>query len=114
MPVICVNPSNSSEKEIVEKLSLQNVDLRVFLSDQLEDTFNKSVPGKKSIGDILDDTHISTASHGAFCGVFFEDVNSNLRNVFRSLYTRTLQRIGCLFAFNYRELCYFRGSPFLY
>ena len=36
MPVICVNPSNSSEKEIVEKLSLQNVDLRVFLSDQLE------------------------------------------------------------------------------
>ena len=54
MPVICVNPSNSSEKEIVEKLSLQNGDLRVFLSDQLEDTFNKSIPGKKAIGDILD------------------------------------------------------------
>ena len=47
MPVICVNPSNSSEKEIVEKLSLQNGDLRVFLSDQLEETFNKSIPGKK-------------------------------------------------------------------
>ena len=43
MPVICVNPSNSSEKEIVEKLSLQNGDLRVFLSDQLEDTFNKLI-----------------------------------------------------------------------
>ena len=49
MPVICVNPSNSSEKEIVEKLSLQNGDLRVFLSDQLEETFNKSIPGKNSV-----------------------------------------------------------------
>ena len=39
-------------------------------------------------------------------------VSSNLRNVFRSLYTRTLQCIGCLFAFNYRELCYFRGVLF--
>ena len=94
MPVICVNPSNSSEKEIVEKLSLQNGDLRVFLSDQLEDTFNKSIPGKKAIGDILDDTHISTASHGAFCGVFFEDINSDLRNVFlNAIKESTLKRI---------------------
>ena len=94
MPVICVNPSNSSEKEIVEKLSLQNGDLRVFLSDQLEDTFNKSIPGKKAIGDILDDTHISTASHGAFCGVFFEDNKSNLRSVFlKAIRDSSLKRI---------------------
>ena len=44
MPVICVNPTNSSEKEIVEQLSIQNADLRVFLSDQMEDSFNKSFP----------------------------------------------------------------------
>ena len=76
------------------KLSLQNGDLRVFLSDQLEDTFNKSIPGKKAIGDILDDTHISTASHGAFCGVFFEDIKSNLRNVFLdAIKESTLKRI---------------------
>ena len=94
MPVICVNPSNSSEKEIVEKLSLQNGDLRVFLSDQLEETFNKSIPGKKAIGDIFDDTHISTASHGAFCGVFFEDNESNLRSVFlEAIRDSSLKRI---------------------
>lgn len=94
MPVICVNPTNSSDKEIVEKLSLQNADLRVFLSDQLEDTFNKSIPGKKAIGDILDDTHISTASHGAFCGVFFEDNKSNLRSVFlKAIRESSLKRI---------------------
>ena len=94
MPVICVNPTNSSDKEIVEKLSLQNADLSVFLSDQLEDTFNKSIPGKKAIGDILDDTHISTASHGAFCGVFFEDNKSNLRSVFlKAIRDSSLKRI---------------------
>ena len=94
MPVICVNPTNSSEKEIVEQLSLQNADLRVFLSDQMEDSFNKSFPGKKAIGDIFDDTHISTASHGAFCGVFFEDNESNLRSVFlEAIKDSSLKRI---------------------
>ena len=38
MPVICVNPSNSSDKEIVDGLSKQNEDLRLFLSDELEDS----------------------------------------------------------------------------
>ena len=37
MPVICVNPSNSSDKEIVDGLSKQNEDLRLFLSDKLEE-----------------------------------------------------------------------------
>ena len=53
MPVICVNPTNSSEKEIVEQLSLQNADLRVFLSDQMEDSFNKSFPEKKQLETFL-------------------------------------------------------------
>ncbi len=93
MPVICVNPSNTNEKEIVDKLSLQNADLRVFLSDQQDENYNKSLPGKKAIGDILDDSHISTASHGAFCGVFFED-NNKLRKVFlRAIKDSSLQRI---------------------
>ena len=93
MPVICVNPSNTNEKEIVDRLSHQNADLRVFLSDQQDENYNKSLPGKKAIGDILDDSHISTASHGAFCGVFFED-NNKLRKVFlRAIEDSTLQRI---------------------
>ena len=93
MPVICVNPSNTNEKEIVDRLSLQNADLRVFLSDQQDENYNKSLPGKKAIGDILDDSHISTASHGAFCGVFFED-NNKVRRVFlRAIEDSTLQRI---------------------
>ena len=93
MPVICVNPSNTNEKEIVDRLSLQNADLRVFLSDQQDENYNKSLPGKKAIGDILDDSHISTASHGAFCGVFFEN-NNKLRKVFlRAIEDSTLQRI---------------------
>ena len=94
MPVICVNPSNSSDKEIVDGLSKQNEDLRLFLSDKLEDSFRSSLPGKKAIGDILDDTHISTASQGAFCGVFFEDTDSKLRNIFiKAIEDSTLQRI---------------------
>ena len=93
MPVICVNPSNTNEKEIVDRLSLQNADLRVFLSDQQDENYNKSLPGKKAIGDILDDSHISTASHGAFCGVFFEN-NNKLRKVFlRAIEDSSLQRI---------------------
>ena len=32
----------------------------------------KKLKGKKAIGEIFDDTHISTACGGAFCGVFFE------------------------------------------
>ena len=94
MPVICVNPTNSSDKEIVNGLNEQNADLRLFLSDKLEDSFKSSLPGKKAIGDILDDTHISTASQGAFCGVFFEDTDSNLRNIFiKAIQDSTLQRI---------------------
>ena len=43
---------------------------------------------------ILDDTHISTASHGAFCGVFFEDIKLDLRNVFLdAIKESTLKRI---------------------
>ena len=94
MPVICVNPTNSLDKEIVLGLSKQNQDLRLFLSDELEDSFKSSLPGKKAIGDILDDTHISTASHGAFCGVFFEDTDSKLRSVFiKAIKDSTLKRI---------------------
>ena len=63
MPVICVNPSNSSDKEIVDGLSKQNEDLRLFLSDKLEDSFRSSLPGKKAIGDILDDTHTVSYTH---------------------------------------------------
>ncbi|MDC3103777.1 hypothetical protein OA408_03340 [Acidimicrobiaceae bacterium] len=94
MPVICVNPSNSSDKEIVDGLSKQNEDLRLFLSDKLEDSFMSSLPGKKAIGDILDDTHISTASSGAFCGVFFEDKDTKLRSIFiNAIEDSSLKRI---------------------
>ena len=34
MPVICINPTNEVEAEIINKLSLQNQDLRVFVSNK--------------------------------------------------------------------------------
>tara|TARA_B100000700_G_scaffold326990_1_gene440178 strand:- start:4669 stop:5097 length:429 start_codon:yes stop_codon:yes gene_type:complete len=72
MPVICINPTNEVEAEIINKLSLQNQDLRVFVSNKQNENYIKALKGKKAIGEISDDTHISTACGGAFCGVFFE------------------------------------------
>ncbi len=73
MPVICINPINENEAEIIEKLSSQNQDLRLFISNKVDESYVKKLQGKKAIGDISDDTHISTACRGAFCGVFFEN-----------------------------------------
>ena len=72
MPVICINPTNEVEAEIINKLSLQNQDLRVFVSNKQDENYIKELKGKKAIGEIFDDTHISTACGGAFFGVFFE------------------------------------------
>ena len=79
MPVICVNPTNEIEAEIINKLSLQNQDLRLFVSNKNEENYINKLQGKKAVGDVTDDTHISTACRGAFCGVFFE---TNERDVF--------------------------------
>ena len=61
MPVICINPTNEVEAEIINKLSLQNQDLRVFVSNKQNENYIKALKGKKAIGEISDDTHISTA-----------------------------------------------------
>ena len=79
MPVICINPTNEIEAEIIYNLSLQNQDLRLFVSNKIDETYVKKLKGKKAIGDISDDTHISTACRGAFCGVFFDN---NERDIF--------------------------------
>ncbi len=73
MPVICINPTNEIEAEIIYKLSLQNQDLRLFVSNKIDETYIKKLIGKKAIGDISDDTHMSTACRGAFCGVYFDN-----------------------------------------
>ena len=73
MPVICINPTNETEAQIVNKLSLQNQDLRLFVSNKIDEKYIEKLKGKKAIGDISDDTHISTACRGAFCGIFFEN-----------------------------------------
>jgi hypothetical protein len=73
MPVICINPTNETEAQIVNKLSLQNQDLRLFVSNKTDEKYIEKLKGKKAIGDISDDTHISTACRGAFCGIFFEN-----------------------------------------
>ena len=38
----------------------------------------------KAIGDIYDDTHISTASEGTFCAIYFEGEDQTLRETFIS------------------------------
>jgi len=73
MPVICINPTTETEAQIVNKLSLQNQDLRLFISNKIDEKYIEKLNGKKAIGDLSDDTHISTACRGAFCGVFFEN-----------------------------------------
>ena len=94
MPAIFINPNTEEHINLLNRLKEQNQDLRVFISEKIEKEFIEKLPGKKAIGDILDDTHISTASHGAFCGVFFEDIKSDLRNVFLSaIKESTLKRI---------------------
>jgi len=73
MPVICINPTNETEAQIINKLGLQNQDLRLFVSNKIDEKYIEKLKGKKAIGDISDDTHISTACRGAFCGIFFEN-----------------------------------------
>ncbi len=78
MPVICINPTTETEAQIVNKLSLQNQDLRLFISNKINEKYIEKLNGKKAIGDISDDTHISTACRGAFCGVFFENNETDI------------------------------------
>jgi len=78
MPVICINPTTETEAQIVNKLSLQNQDLRLFISNKIDEKYIEKLNGKKAIGDLSDDTHISTACRGAFCGVFFENNETDI------------------------------------
>ena len=82
MPAIFVNPINEYHLNLLKYLNNQNQDLRVFVSDNQSKEFTELIPGKKAIGDIKDDSHISTACHGAFCSIYFEDDLDNLREVF--------------------------------
>ena len=94
MPVIFINPTNKEHEKLLQKLDIQNQDLRIFVSDKLPMDFIERLPGKKAIGNIEDDSHISTASEGAYCGIYYEDINSELRKVFLdSIHNSSIQRI---------------------
>ena len=94
MPAIFINPTNKEHEKLLQKLDIQNQDLRVFASDKIPTDFIERLPGKKAIGDIEDDSHISTASEGAYCGIFHEDIESRLRKVFiDSIHNSSLNRI---------------------
>ena len=94
MPAIFINPINKEHEKLLQKLDVQNQDLRIFVSDKLPMDFIEKLPGKKAIGNIEDDSHISTASEGAYCGIYYEDTESELRKVFLdSIHNSSLQRI---------------------
>lgn len=94
MPAIFINPSNEEHEKLLQRLDIQNQDLRVFVSDKLPTDFIEKLPGKKAIGNIEDDSHISTASKGAYCGIYFEDSNAQLRKIFlESILNSSLKRI---------------------
>ena len=94
MPAIFINPTNREHVKLLQKLDIQNQDLRIFISDKLPIDFIERLPGKKAIGNIEDDSHISTASEGAYCGIYYEDKNSELRKVFLdSIHNSSIQRI---------------------
>ena len=94
MPAFFINPLSEKHIDLLNKLDEQNQDLRVFISDKNSKDFIDKIPGKKAIGDITDDSHISTASEGAYCGIFFEESNYKLRDIYlNAIQNSNLQRI---------------------
>ena len=94
MPAIFINPTTEKHLNLLNRLKDQNQDLRVFISDKIEKDFVEKLPGKKAIGDIYDDSHIYTASEGAFCGLFYEGSENSLREVFiKSIKQSSFRRI---------------------
>ena len=94
MPAYFINPVKDEHIDLLNRLNKQNQDLRVFISDKNSKDFTNKVPGKKAIGDITDDSHISTASKGAYCGIFFEGNSIQLRDIFlNAIKNSNLQRI---------------------
>ena len=87
MPAFFINPLSEEHLDLLKRLDEQNQDLRVFVSDKNSQDFIDKIPGKKAIGDITDDSHISTASEGAYCGIFFEEQNKKLSEIFAVSYT---------------------------
>ena len=94
MPAFFINPIDEEHIELLNRLDVQNQDLRVFVSDKNSQDFIDKIPGKKAIGDITDDSHISTASEGAYCGIFFVEKNKKLSDIFvNAIQNSNLQRI---------------------
>ena len=94
MPAIFINPLDIEHLDLLNKLDKQNQDLRVFVSNKTPQDFRDKIPGKKAIGDITDDSHISTASEGAYCGIFFEGNDAKLSGTFlNAIKNSNLQRI---------------------
>ena len=94
MPAFFINPLSEEHIVLLNKLDEQNQDLRVFISDKNSKDFIDKIPGKKAIGDITDDSHISTASEGAYCGIFFEESNKKLSDIYlNAIHNSNLQRI---------------------
>lgn len=94
MPAFFINPIDEEHIELLNRLDVQNQDLRVFVSDKNSQDFIDKIPGKKAIGDITDDSHISTASEGAYCGIFFEESNKKLSDIYlNAIHNSNLQRI---------------------
>ena len=94
MPAFFINPLSEEHIDLLNKLDKQNQDLRVFISDKNSKDFIDKIPGKKAIGDITDDSHISTASEGAYCGIFFEESNKKLSDIYlNAIHNSNLQRI---------------------
>ena len=94
MPAFFINPLSEEHIDLLNKLDEQNQDLRVFISNKNSKDFIDKIPGKKAIGDITDDSHISTASEGAYCGIFFEESNYKLSDIYlNAIQNSNLQRI---------------------
>ena len=43
MPVICINPADEMDATLLEKLNLQNQDIRLFVSDNVQKKNNRYV-----------------------------------------------------------------------
>jgi nucleoside-diphosphate-sugar epimerase len=69
MPVIVIGADTALGGRLVERLSAQTAELRVFVSDPQSGAVLRELGCKVAIGDVSDTSHTGAASYGCFSAV---------------------------------------------
>lgn len=79
MPLIVVGADTGPGTEILERLSAQNREIRVFVSDEGRGLELKNRGFKVATGDVSDDSHVEAASTRCFSAVLVADAAADER-----------------------------------